>query len=353
MARIAPRGKAVERGEFLLHYQPQLDVATGRLIGVEALLRWNHPSRGLVPPGEFIQIAEDSGLIVSIGQWVLQEGCRQLRAWQDRGIRHLRLSFNLSPRQFRDKSLIASIADAIAQAGVDSGQIELELTESLVMGSADRFEAGLRELKGLGLSLAVDDFGTGYSSLNYLKRFPIDKLKIDQSFVRDLGLRSSSDSIVAAMIGIARGLEGIFGIAQRRRQNDAVGARIGQLGNRRTLALGIVAFFDHELAAADAGLFQTANQKFAEIGGAGIAVEQSDANRVSARQAAGSQIRSIIQGLDRCRHLGAGGVAHLRIVIDHARNRHRRHAGMASDVMDPHPPPAATHIPLSPDRPPL
>ncbi|MGA8006870.1 MAG: EAL domain-containing protein [Burkholderiales bacterium] len=199
--------RALERGEFTIYYQPQVDLYTRQIVAAEALVRWNHPTRGLVPPGAFIQIAEDSGLIVAIGHWILKEGCRQLRAWRDRGTQHLRLSFNLSPRQFRDKSLVSSVADAIAGAGVDSNQIELELTESLVMGSADRFEAGLRELKGLGLSLAVDDFGTGYSSLNYLKRFPIDKLKIDQSFVRGLETDSDDAAIARTVIALARSLK--------------------------------------------------------------------------------------------------------------------------------------------------
>jgi EAL domain-containing protein (putative c-di-GMP-specific phosphodiesterase class I) len=199
--------RALERGEFTIYYQPQVDLYTRQIVAAEALVRWNHPTRGLVPPGAFIQIAEDSGLIVAIGHWILKEGCRQLRAWRDRGVQHLRLSFNLSPRQFRDKSLVSSVADAIAEAGVASNQIELELTESLVMGSADRFEAGLRELKGLGLSLAVDDFGTGYSSLNYLKRFPIDRLKIDQSFVRGLETDSDDAAIARTVIALARSLK--------------------------------------------------------------------------------------------------------------------------------------------------
>ncbi|HVB47545.1 MAG TPA: EAL domain-containing protein [Burkholderiales bacterium] len=199
--------RALERGEFAVFYQPQVDLRTRRIVGAEALVRWNHPVKGLVPPAQFIQIAEDSGLIVSIGHWILEDGCRQLRTWLDGGMQPLRLSFNLSPRQFRDKSLLASIADAIAGAGVSAGQIELELTESLVMGSADSFQAALTALKQLGVGLAIDDFGTGYSSLSYLKRFPIDKLKIDQSFVRDLEGDPDDAAIVRTVIALGQSLK--------------------------------------------------------------------------------------------------------------------------------------------------
>jgi diguanylate cyclase (GGDEF)-like protein/PAS domain S-box-containing protein len=199
--------RALERGEFAIHYQPLVDLYTREIAGAEALLRWNHPAKGLVPPGQFIQIAEDSGLIVAIGHWILDEGCRQLRAWQDRGVRLPRLSFNLSPRQFRDEALVSRIAGSIAGAGLGPERIELELTENLVMGSADRFEAGLRQLKQLGVGLAIDDFGTGYSSLNYLKRFPIDTLKIDQSFVRGLEHDPDDAAIARTVIALARSLK--------------------------------------------------------------------------------------------------------------------------------------------------
>lgn len=198
---------ALERGEFTIFYQPQVDLCTRKIVGAEALVRWYHPSKGFVAPAQFIQIAEESGLIVSIGNWILSAGCQQLRTWQDAGIQRLRLSFNLSPRQFRDKSLASSIAQAIAGARVGADQIELELTESLVMGSADWFEAGLRELKQLGVGLAIDDFGTGYSSLSYLKRFPIDRLKIDQSFMRNLETDSDDAAIVRTVIALGRSLK--------------------------------------------------------------------------------------------------------------------------------------------------
>ncbi len=199
--------RAIERAEFVIYYQPQVDLYAREIVGAEALIRWNHPLKGIVPPGQFIQIAEDSGLIVSIGDWILKEGCRQLRAWQDGGMPSIRLSFNVSARQFRDKSLVTSIGDALASARLNAQQIELELTESMVMGSAERFEAGLTELKSLGVGLAIDDFGTGYSSLNYLKRFPIDKLKIDQSFVRDLERDPDDAAIARTVIALGRSLK--------------------------------------------------------------------------------------------------------------------------------------------------
>ena len=199
--------RALERREFAVFYQPQVDLGTRAIVGAEALVRWNRPGRGLVPPGQFIQIAEETGLIVSIGHWILEEGCRQLRAWRDAGVELLGLSFNLSPRQFRDKSLLPSIADAIAGAGLSAGEIELELTESLVMGNAEAFEAGLRALKQLGVRLAIDDFGTGYSSLSYLRRFPLDKLKIDQSFVRDLESDADAAVITRTVIALGRSLK--------------------------------------------------------------------------------------------------------------------------------------------------
>ncbi|MBI5937741.1 MAG: EAL domain-containing protein [Betaproteobacteria bacterium] len=198
---------ALERGEFFLDYQPQLDLATGGIAGVEALIRWRHPERGLVPPAEFIPVAEESGLIVPIGEWVLRTACRQARAWQDQGLPNLRVAINLSARQFKQANLVALLKSILAETRLEPSLLELEITESLLLDGADAMVAAtLAEFKLLDITLAIDDFGTGYSSLSYLKRFPIDKLKIDQSFVRGIGSNSEDASLVRAIIAIAKSL---------------------------------------------------------------------------------------------------------------------------------------------------
>ncbi len=177
---------ALERDEFELHYQPQLDLRSGTIVGVEALIRWRHPIRGLVPPGDFIPIAEESGMIASIGDWVLQEACRQLRLWQDKGIAHIRMSINLSTGQFLDKTLPARIHELLAQYRLSAGLLDLEVTESMSMASPDESISVMKTMSNSGLTLSIDDFGTGYSSLAYLKLLPINTLKIDRSFVKDI-----------------------------------------------------------------------------------------------------------------------------------------------------------------------
>lgn len=199
--------RALARGEFELFYQPQVDLYTRRIVGAEALVRWRHPERGMVSPAQFIGIAEESGLIVSLGNWILEEGCRQLRAWQDAGLSGLRLAFNVSARQFRDGSLPATLGAVLSAAGVPADLVELEVTENLVMGSAEAFVSSLRTLKGLGVTLSIDDFGTGYSSLSYLTRFPIDRLKIDQSFVHRIEQDGDGASIARTVIALARSLK--------------------------------------------------------------------------------------------------------------------------------------------------
>jgi EAL domain-containing protein (putative c-di-GMP-specific phosphodiesterase class I) len=181
--------RALERGEFRVHYQPIVRLADGQVTEVEALVRWQHPERGLVPPGVFIPIAEETGLIVPIGQWVLETACRQVRAWQDEFPDQVVpiVGVNLSARQFQQQTLLTDIQRAVREAGVDPGRLKLEITESVVMGDAEMATVALRQLKALGLRLAIDDSGTGYSSLSYLKRFPVDTLKIDRSFVDGLG----------------------------------------------------------------------------------------------------------------------------------------------------------------------
>ncbi|MFP5506651.1 MAG: putative bifunctional diguanylate cyclase/phosphodiesterase, partial [Gammaproteobacteria bacterium] len=198
--------KALERGEFVLHYQPQIELETQMITGVEALIRWNHPVFGLVAPFRFIPIAEDSGLIVPIGDWVIAEACRQAAAWQRAGLPRMTVAVNLSAVQFRRGNLEKSIQQALAETGLDAECLELELTESILIQDTEKMLAKVRQLKALGVKLSVDDFGTGYSSLAYLKRFNVDKLKIDQSFVRDMIDDPNDAVIVDAIVQMARSL---------------------------------------------------------------------------------------------------------------------------------------------------
>jgi diguanylate cyclase (GGDEF)-like protein len=198
--------RALERGELRLHYQPQYEVATGRIVGMEALIRWEHPEQGLVSPGRFMPFAEESGLILPIGEWVLQEACRQNRAWQESGLAPVRVAVNISALQFRQAGFAATVRAALERSGLHARYLELEVTESVIMHDAERVTASLEELKQMGLELAIDDFGTGYSSLSYLKRFPIDRLKIDQSFVRDITTDRDDAAITSAIIALTRNL---------------------------------------------------------------------------------------------------------------------------------------------------
>ena len=197
---------AVERQEFELYYQPQVDLASGRVIGAEALIRWRHPEMGLIQPARFIPLAEETGLIVPIGLWVMRTACEQIMTWERAGLRGLRISVNLSARQFAQPDLVQSIADALHNSGLAPGRLEIELTEGLVMTDVKNAIDTLHELKNLGVQLSIDDFGTGYSSLSYLKRFPIDVLKIDQSFVRDITGSSDEATIVHTIISMAHNL---------------------------------------------------------------------------------------------------------------------------------------------------
>lgn len=199
---------ALENGEFVLHYQPQIDLKSGELIGVEALIRWQHPERGLLSPGLFIPIAEESALIVAIGEWVLRTACEQGRAWQDLGLPLLRIAVNLSGRQFSEVDLPATVARILRETGLSKSPqcLELEVTESMLMEDTERTAATLQTLHGMGVRLAIDDFGTGYSSLNYLKRFHIDSLKIDQSFVRDIANNSDDAAIATTIVTLGHSL---------------------------------------------------------------------------------------------------------------------------------------------------
>jgi len=197
---------ALERDEFRVYYQPRIEVASGRIIGAEALIRWDCPDKGLIPPDSFISIAEETGLIIPIGQWVLHEACRQNSAWLRAGLPPISVSVNLSPIQFRHAGLVQSVADALQQANLDPAYLELELTESFVMHDAERINVAMQSLKALGVDIAVDDFGTGYSSLSYLKRFPVDRLKVDKSFVRDIDSDPDDAAIVRAIITLGHAL---------------------------------------------------------------------------------------------------------------------------------------------------
>lgn len=197
---------AIERKDLLLNYQPKINLATGGITGVEALIRWRHPQRGLVPPAQFIAVAEECGLIVPIGRWVLREACRQARAWQDAGLPAIRIAVNISAVELRAADFVSSVLSTLADTGLDASHLELELTETFLMQEANSTVAVLRALKDAGVHLALDDFGTGYSSLSYLQRFPIDTLKIDRSFVRDLATDAGAANIVSAVISMGDSL---------------------------------------------------------------------------------------------------------------------------------------------------
>jgi diguanylate cyclase (GGDEF)-like protein len=198
--------QAIERNELVLHFQPQVDLASMEVCGLEALVRWQHPVRGLISPVHFIPIAEESGLIVPLGEWVLRETFRQFKCWQEQGMPQLRISINISALQFHQRNFPEFLRAQLAEHEVDPRLVELELTESLLMQNVDGVLQALEEIKALGVNLAIDDFGTGFSSLSYLRRFPIDRLKIDQSFVRDIERSPANESIVRAIVALASSL---------------------------------------------------------------------------------------------------------------------------------------------------
>ena len=198
---------ALEREEFLLHYQPKVNLDTGEITGVEALIRWQQPDRGLVSPSQFVPIAEDCGLIVEIGRWVLREACGQAREWQDAGLPFKRISINVSAVEFRDKGFVESVRAILSETGFQARYLDLELTEGVLMEDAESTASVLQELKRMGVHLAVDDFGTGYSSLSYLQQFPIDVLKIDQSFVHQITADPDDSTIVSAIIHMGKSLK--------------------------------------------------------------------------------------------------------------------------------------------------
>jgi len=197
---------ALGSDQLSLFYQPQVDMVTGRILGAEALIRWHHPQQGSIPPSMFIPIAERSELIVPLGRWVLQRAAMQIQQWKKAGLPPFKIAVNLSPVQFRHQDLLATVTNVIEQTGVDPHQLQLEITETIAMTNFDYSVDILQNLRALGLTIAIDDFGTGYSSLNYLKRFPVDKLKIDRSFVTDIGLHPDNAAIVRAIINLGRGI---------------------------------------------------------------------------------------------------------------------------------------------------
>ena len=197
---------AVARQEFTLFYQPQVDLLTDRVFAVEALVRWNHPTLGLTPPDKFIPMAEQTGLIVQIGDWVLHEACRQNKAWQDAGLPLMNVCVNVSARQFKERNFVSRVTSALQTSGLEAKYLELELTESLIMQHVDQAVATMAELQRLGVQLAIDDFGTGYSSLSALKTFPVARLKIDRSFIKELPNSANDRAVTTAVISLGKKL---------------------------------------------------------------------------------------------------------------------------------------------------
>jgi EAL domain-containing protein (putative c-di-GMP-specific phosphodiesterase class I) len=214
--------KALENDALELCYQPQVELVNGRITGVEALLRWQDAELGIVSPAEFIPLAEESGLIVPIGEWVLRQACRQYEAWQRAGLPAVRMAVNLSPLHLKHEGLVQSVIQTLWDTGIDARWLEIEITESAFMQGQEAVVNVLQELKRIGVSIALDDFGTGYSSLSYLKRFPVDAVKIDRSFVRDIAIDSDDAALTSAIISIAKDLrlrvvaEGVETTAQSR-----------------------------------------------------------------------------------------------------------------------------------------
>jgi EAL domain-containing protein (putative c-di-GMP-specific phosphodiesterase class I) len=198
--------KALHENQLVLRYQPQINLLTGRIIGAEALVRWNDPERGMIEPDGFIPVAEETRLIVPLGEWVLRTACKQAKEWHNGGATTMRIAVNLSARQFQQADLVQMVRRALDDVKLDPSALELEITETTAMQNGEVTVEVLRALRDIGVGISIDDFGTGYSSLNYLKRFPINAVKIDRAFVRDLGSSDGDAAIVSAVIGIARSL---------------------------------------------------------------------------------------------------------------------------------------------------
>jgi EAL domain-containing protein (putative c-di-GMP-specific phosphodiesterase class I) len=196
----------IENQEFVLNYQPQFDLATGQIIGIEALIRWLHPVRGTVSPMQFIPVAEDTGLIIPLGDWILHEASRQIREWHEAGLTDVRVAVNISGKQLRHNQLLDTIESILSRTGCNPEWLELEITEGFIMEHADQSISLLNEIRKIGIELAIDDFGTGYSSLAYLKQLPLNKLKIDKSFVRDIPADADDMAITRAVIALGKSL---------------------------------------------------------------------------------------------------------------------------------------------------
>jgi EAL domain-containing protein (putative c-di-GMP-specific phosphodiesterase class I) len=197
---------ALKREEFVVHYQPQVEIDSGRIVGTEALVRWQHPERGLVSPIDFIPVAEETGLIVPLGTWVLQTACDQNMAWQQAGHAPIPVAVNLSARQFQERDLLDMVTQALEESGMDPEYLQLEITEGVAMQDVESTTRTLRALREMGVQIAIDDFGTGHSSLSYLRSFPVSALKIDISFVRDLTIDPNDAAITAAILAMANSL---------------------------------------------------------------------------------------------------------------------------------------------------
>jgi EAL domain-containing protein (putative c-di-GMP-specific phosphodiesterase class I) len=198
---------AFENGDYRIFYQPKVDLASGNIVGAEALLRWHHASRGWIAPDVFIPVAEETGLIASLGDWVILEACKQLAAWKEKGLGHLTIAVNVSVQQFARANFVDTVLQALQQYSVSPQQLELEITESLLMRNVDDTTACMKRFRDAGVALSIDDFGTGYSSLGYLRQFPVDALKIDRSFVKELHTSDDDAAICAAIIAMARELK--------------------------------------------------------------------------------------------------------------------------------------------------
>ena len=245
----------LSRNEFVLHYQPQIAMDTGEVIGVEALVRWQHPTRGLVMPDTFIPIAEETGLILPIGDWVLNEACRQMAAWSQEGVPPVRMAVNLSARQFKKGNLPGLLEELISATGIDPRLLELEITESVAMDNPERAIYHLRRFREMGIELAIDDFGTGYSSLSYLKLFPVNRLKIDGSFIRSIETGFEDSAIASATIALAHTL-GKEVVAE----GVETEAQMGFLRNQRCdIVQGY--FFSHPLPAEDLSVYLRNNHR--------------------------------------------------------------------------------------------
>ncbi len=211
--------KAIERDEFILFYQAQMDLETKKVVGFEALIRWNHPTKGLVGPDEFIYLAEETGLIVPIGKWVLLTACRQLKQWTNEGYNDINMAVNLSARQFKDKDFVKLVFDTIEEAGIDPSRLELEITETVALDDLEYTISTIKELRKIGVNFSLDDFGTGYSSMNYLKRLPVSNLKIDKSFLDTVMEDQCDQRIIQTIITLAKNLD-LFVIAEGVERDD-------------------------------------------------------------------------------------------------------------------------------------